>query len=147
MSILSEAANDYCTSEHFFFLDTQLKEHAVVILDCWCQTVGDDLASISIESSLQQMMRLDLALEIRQAVPSLLQGFFEYLESRAGFPQAAQWSIAVVQAADGYQANFRQDGSVKGQTVRKKFADVGRNAPCPCGSGLKFKKCCIELLS
>jgi uncharacterized protein len=21
-------------------------------------------------------------------------------------------------------------------------ADVGRNDPCPCGSGLKFKKCC-----
>lgn len=22
--------------------------------------------------------------------------------------------------------------------------EVGRNAKCPCGSGLKFKKCCIE---
>ncbi|MHB8833897.1 MAG: SEC-C metal-binding domain-containing protein, partial [Desulfobacteria bacterium] len=21
---------------------------------------------------------------------------------------------------------------------------VGRNDPCPCGSGLKYKKCCIE---
>jgi preprotein translocase subunit SecA len=21
------------------------------------------------------------------------------------------------------------------------FADVGRNDPCPCGSGLKYKKC------
>lgn len=21
---------------------------------------------------------------------------------------------------------------------------VGRNAPCPCGSGLKFKKCCLN---
>ena len=21
---------------------------------------------------------------------------------------------------------------------------VGRNDPCPCGSGLKFKKCCID---
>jgi Mlc titration factor MtfA (ptsG expression regulator) len=24
---------------------------------------------------------------------------------------------------------------------KKKFA-IGRNDPCPCGSGLKFKKCC-----
>lgn len=24
------------------------------------------------------------------------------------------------------------------------FKDVGRNAPCPCGSGRKFKKCCME---
>jgi hypothetical protein len=22
--------------------------------------------------------------------------------------------------------------------------DIGRNEPCPCGSGLKFKKCCID---
>lgn len=21
---------------------------------------------------------------------------------------------------------------------------IGRNSPCPCGSGLKFKKCCID---
>ena len=21
---------------------------------------------------------------------------------------------------------------------------IGRNAPCPCGSGLKYKKCCID---
>jgi hypothetical protein len=21
---------------------------------------------------------------------------------------------------------------------------IGRNEPCPCGSGLKFKKCCLD---
>ena len=26
--------------------------------------------------------------------------------------------------------------------VRSKYRDVGRNDPCPCGSGKKFKKCC-----
>ena len=25
-----------------------------------------------------------------------------------------------------------------------KFKDVGRNDPCPCGSGKKFKKCCLD---
>lgn len=25
---------------------------------------------------------------------------------------------------------------------RREVAKVGRNAPCPCGSGLKYKKCC-----
>jgi preprotein translocase subunit SecA len=32
------------------------------------------------------------------------------------------------------------DGSKKDNSVSKK-ADVGRNDPCPCGSGKKFKKC------
>ena len=36
-------------------------------------------------------------------------------------------------------------GEVEGQkqqTVRRKEAKVGRNDPCPCGSGKKYKKCC-----
>lgn len=33
------------------------------------------------------------------------------------------------------------DGTVANKPV-KKGAKVGRNDPCPCGSGLKYKKCC-----
>lgn len=33
------------------------------------------------------------------------------------------------------------DGSAD-TTVRRKGKKVGRNDPCPCGSGLKYKKCC-----
>lgn len=28
--------------------------------------------------------------------------------------------------------------------VEAHWGDVGRNDPCPCGSGKKFKKCCQE---
>ena len=27
--------------------------------------------------------------------------------------------------------------------MKKKLFNGGRNAPCPCGSGLKYKKCCL----
>lgn len=27
---------------------------------------------------------------------------------------------------------------------RKLIAEIGRNNPCPCGSGEKFKKCCLR---
>ncbi|HDK43534.1 MAG TPA: hypothetical protein ENG91_03150 [Desulfobacteraceae bacterium] len=43
-----------------------------------------------------------------------------------------------------YKDRFREDGSVRGETFRKAYTDVGRNDPCPCGSGKKFKKCCWE---
>ena len=33
---------------------------------------------------------------------------------------------------------------VKGQTHIRKTSKVHRNDPCPCGSGKKFKKCCIN---
>ena len=30
----------------------------------------------------------------------------------------------------------------RGTTVRRETPKVGRNDPCPCGSGKKYKKCC-----
>jgi len=34
------------------------------------------------------------------------------------------------------------EGPAEQQPVRREGAKVGRNAPCPCGSGKKYKKCC-----
>lgn len=28
--------------------------------------------------------------------------------------------------------------------ARPKVERIGRNDPCPCGSGLKYKKCCLD---
>ncbi len=37
---------------------------------------------------------------------------------------------------------FYDGRAVKPSTIHKTTPDVGRNDPCPCGSGLKYKKCC-----
>lgn len=38
---------------------------------------------------------------------------------------------------------FYVDGHVYGQEpVRRQSPKIGRNDPCPCGSGKKYKKCC-----
>ncbi|WP_028586067.1 YchJ family protein [Desulfogranum mediterraneum] len=34
------------------------------------------------------------------------------------------------------------DGELQGDGGGLKASKVGRNSPCPCGSGKKFKKCC-----
>jgi hypothetical protein len=31
-----------------------------------------------------------------------------------------------------------------GEPAHNPYRDVGRNDPCPCGSGKKFKKCCLQ---
>jgi len=36
----------------------------------------------------------------------------------------------------------RGEGDAKPKTVKRESKKVGRNEPCPCGSGKKFKKCC-----
>jgi preprotein translocase subunit SecA len=46
------------------------------------------------------------------------------------------------EVAKGEAVNPKEDGeAVKKKPVVKKL-DVGRNAPCPCGSGKKYKNCC-----
>lgn len=37
---------------------------------------------------------------------------------------------------------FEGENFLNSQTIVKNTAKIGRNAPCPCGSGLKYKHCC-----
>jgi len=44
------------------------------------------------------------------------------------------------------QAQWRrqaEDNRVNGQPFENPFKRIGRNDPCPCGSGKKFKRCCL----
>jgi len=42
---------------------------------------------------------------------------------------------------DFYYEDDMEDVVINTQTVVKEFK-TGRNDPCPCGSGKKYKKCC-----
>jgi len=41
-------------------------------------------------------------------------------------------------------SKFLSSGENRGKVV-KIGRKVGRNEKCPCGSGLKYKKCCLEI--
>jgi preprotein translocase subunit SecA len=55
------------------------------------------------------------------------------------FAGAARSSQATAQAQAPVPARTGGDDVVK--TVRREEPKVGRNDPCPCGSGKKYKKC------
>lgn len=42
---------------------------------------------------------------------------------------------------EGFEKHFVPIANAKPGQIRAK--KVGRNGPCPCGSGKKFKKCCM----
>ncbi len=146
MGRLAETVADYCNSQHFLFLDPALKEHAEALLVHWCDQVGDDLSEEGIGRSLRQVALLDAPAEVRKAFPELLRTYLQYLASTGLRPDATEWIEPLTRVEHQYSESIRNDGSVRGETYRKQLADVGRNDPCPCGSGRKFKKCCIELL-
>ncbi|MFH0983676.1 MAG: SEC-C metal-binding domain-containing protein [Planctomycetota bacterium] len=45
-------------------------------------------------------------------------------------------------ARDTLAAMRAQGVEQKVETIRREMPKVGRNAPCPCGSGRKYKQCC-----
>ena len=56
-------------------------------------------------------------------------------DARAGRSSRAAAPSRAAASGDG------QPGQEEGKTVRRDQPKVGRNDPCPCGSGKKYKKC------
>ena len=72
---------------------------------------------------------------LRNMDPALLQQNFDAFDPSATITVAADnsWEDQPAQAAEEVPLQV---------TYRRAEATVGRNDPCPCGSGKKYKKCC-----
>ena len=78
-----------------------------------------------------------------------------YEEARNAIPSESEWEVAqetvgdsaFMDAMEEYLENLSPkelDHLINGvqEPYINPFAKIGRNAPCPCGSGKKYKKCC-----
>ena len=72
---------------------------------------------------------------------NIVERFFFQVEQHRSFIQQQEAEIAYqTQARDaGYQVVKREKG--RGVELRRDLPKVGRNDPCPCGSGKKYKHC------
>ena len=146
MSRLTDEVGAFAGSQHFLLLDDDLKEGAEPLLAHWCEEVGDVVSEEAMGRALKSVARLDAPLAQRRSFPRLLREFLDYLPATGRFPLGGEWATRVDSMEPHYQAAFRRDGSVRGETVRRRDAATGRNAPCPCGSGRKYKRCCMDVL-
>jgi len=141
---------EYAESEHFLFLSPDAKEHAEAALSAFCEraagrgapTLAALTPAITEAVLLQDMARLSLPPASKQVLPDVLEGFFGFLRETGRFPAAGALQMCAEALAPKFRASLRADGSVKGETIRKVSTEIGRNDPCFCGSGLKYKKCC-----
>ena len=56
--------------------------------------------------------------------------------------EAAKITGAALQAINGLDSDQQRVKSEVNRTVVNQGPKVGRNDPCPCGSGKKYKNCC-----
>ncbi len=138
---LSDATTEYCNSQHFLFLEDHLKTHAEELLSYWSSNVQTPIDYEGLEASVKAVGTLDLPVQVKRGFPDLLDTFFDYLANTAAFSEASLWQDYLAEISLAFTDSIRDDGSVRGKTITRAL-NVGRNDPCPCGSGKKYKRCC-----
>jgi len=95
------------------------------------------------EAVTGQLMRV----EILQAPPADEQASLPYMEAHKVDPVTGEDEMAladvslVPSAPNGRNALGAQDAAVRDPRNPTSWGKVGRNEPCPCGSGKKYKHC------
>ena len=93
------------------------------------------------DGTISVLMRCSLPVanpeEVRQAPAQQREPQRRYVESKQDLSEPSETQRGMQQAASGDTRSRQQVV----QTIRNEGPKIGRNDPCPCGSGKKFKNC------
>lgn len=105
--------------------------------------------------SLSNLNAVEAIKTVRQAfaadhVDLSVQGDIEDVEIEMGLrlaretpPPEVEW-IQGLPTLDDHVAWVSGFQHMPSETIKNRTRHIGRNDPCPCGSGKKFKKCCLQ---
>ena len=102
----------------------------------------DEMEHVKREIGLRAFGQHDPVVEYRMVGGELYDGMIESIKrDTVRYILTAVPKIKIQREQVAKPLDTGGDGSLKKQPVRAK-KDVGRNDPCPCGSGKKYKHCC-----
>ena len=142
-------AADFAETPAFGALTPAEKEAAVPLASeflraaCAAERVGpDEVGEAGFRAALlERIPALELPEEVRARAPEILALFLESLQAQGRHPGGSAFMRAL---APAYRERLKPGGGVRTPPLRRGTEPIGRNDPCPCGSGKKFKKCCGE---
>lgn len=149
---LMSAYNDVLPyGEHLLFT---INDIACVVFDQYCllpkcsctDTTLTVFRSEEIEKPVEELCTVALSYRKKN---------WELLEGQSLFVSVATVRTAIEQIPDFYQKLVKRHMRLKGiyahckkrhyaSVLKSAESKVGRNDPCPCGSGKKYKKCCLK---
>lgn len=140
-------AADFADTPAFGALPPAEKEAAVSLaaefLRAACEAEGagpENVGEAGFRAALlDRIPSLNLPEEVRPRAPEILATFLETLQGQGRLSGGAAFVRALGPA---YLARCKAGGGARIPPVRRGAPAIGRNDPCPCGSGKKFKKCC-----
>ena len=71
-------------------------------------------------------------------VPDLVAAFLQAMETQGRLADGRAHALRV----RAMRASYLDRAAGRGTTLTRPGSKLGRNDPCPCGSGKKYKKCC-----
>jgi len=99
------------------------------------------LVQIKSKTPTQHLFEADFLLSHLKSIIKQLEAgkFKDPKDALPFFEQRSDWKTYYQEQALHFEADVPEDvGTIK--NIQK----IGRNEPCPCGSGKKYKKCCLK---
>jgi SEC-C motif len=143
-------ASDFCASARFAEVKGAVREHAANVLVAFlsraCESRGKDAGEVEepdVKAGLLEgAAKIALPEPARDGVPGLLALFLEEMQQEGRIAGGRALGLFVKALKEPYL----EAAGGKQKPYRAPAAAVGRNDPCPCGSGKKYKKCCLGRL-
>ena len=138
--------SDFTDTPAYRELPPAAKEYAETILPAFLKRAcaERDVPPAEIEESdlkpalLEGVGGLELPASARAAAPDLCAAFLEALQAQGRLSGGATLGRYVRALRGAFEDRMNP------KPIRNPGAPIGRNDPCPCGSGRKYKKCCMR---
>ncbi len=138
--------DDFCASTRFRDHPSLAREYAPEVLVRFMTTACAvrDVDPAEVEEPdlraglLEGVARLATPESIRSAIPALCAAFLAEMEAQGRIAGGRAMGLYV----GALSAALADASSVKPKPFVSPTTKIGRNDPCPCGSGRKYKKCC-----
>ncbi len=140
--------SDFVGSDAFRAFSGAVEEFAVPVLveflSAACDHRGVDVADVEDAdlrcALLERVARLNVPASARARIPEMCAALLAQLEAEGRLGGGRQLGAFVRALGPAFQ----EAASGKARPFERPGSKLGRNDPCPCGSGLKYKKCCMR---
>ena len=137
-SILMESADEF----EPLFLERVVKGKTYTIVDEWCEGY---MRGVALADSLWEQDSMTMKI-LLAPIAAFTEAKDFYAHDRCNQQERENLQKAIAPNVREIHAHWleRRSEHAPVGTVRRSGPKVGRNDPCACGSGKKFKKCCLH---
>ena len=138
--------DDFCASTRFRDHATLAREYApeVLVRFLGAACANRDVEPADVEEAdlrsglIDGVAKMAIPESVQPDLPALCGAFLAELESAGRLSGGRRLGLFV----GALSTAFAEASSVKPKPIVSPTTKIGRNDPCPCGSGRKYKKCC-----